>query len=206
MFGNLFKKKDPIEKFWQYFIDHEKELYNFRDEDIENLFGDLYKLISKVNNQLVFSVPKPLIDGKREFTISGSRIAKNFPDVKRLVEGAPEMDNFTIIAFNQRNDDEHGTSTNDIEITRDDIFFDYTYEQEQNELFVTLYIKGFKEENDDYYAVVLDLLELVIGEYALATEITEVEFNKLNTEYDLLPINDLPKILEDIKKGTKIEK
>ncbi|WP_419962446.1 hypothetical protein [Psychrobacillus sp. BM2] len=204
MFGNLFKKKDPIEKFWQYFIDHEKELYNFRDEDIENLFGDLYRLISKVNNQLVFSVPKPLIDGKREFTISGSRIAKNFPDVKRLVEGAPEMDNFTIVAFNQRNDDEHGTSTNDIEITRDDIFFDYTYEQEQNELFVSLYIKGFKEENDDYYAVVLDLLELVIGEYALATEITEVEFNMLNTKYDLLPINDLPKILEDIKKGTRL--
>lgn len=204
MFGNLFKKKDPIEKFWQYFIDHEKELYNFRDEDIENLFGDLYRLISKVNNQLVFSVPKPLIDGKREFTISGSRIAKNFPDVKRLVEGAPEMDNFTIVAFNQRNDDEHGTSTNDIEITRDDIFFDYTYEQEQNELFVSLYIKGFKEENDDYYTVVLDLLELVIGEYALATEITEVEFNMLNTKYDLLPINDLPKILEDIKKGTRL--
>lgn len=204
MFENLFKKKDPIEKFWQYFIDHEKELYNFRDEDIENLFGDLYRLISKVNNQLVFSVPKPLIDGKREFTISGSRIAKNFPDVKRLVEGAPEMDNFTIVAFNQRNDDEHGTSTNDIEITRDDIFFDYTYEQEQNELFVSLYIKGFKEENDDYYTVVLDLLELVIGEYALATEITEVEFNMLNTKYDLLPINDLPKILEDIKKGTRL--
>lgn len=202
MFGNLFKKKDPIEKFWQYFIDHEKELYNFREEDIERLFRDLYILINKVNNQLVFSMPKPLIDEKREFTISGSCIGNNFPDVIRLVEAAPEMERFTIIAFNQRNDDEHGTASNDIEITRDDVFFNYTYDQEYSAFYLTLYIKGFDEKNDDYYAVVFDLLEIVIGEYVLGTEITEIEFKKYDHEDDLLPINNLPKILEDIKKGS----
>ncbi|MEK3981711.1 hypothetical protein MKY37_22150 [Psychrobacillus sp. FSL K6-2836] len=202
MFGNLFKKKDPIEKFWQYFIDHEKELYNFREEDIERLFRDLYILINKVNNQLVFSMPKPLIDEKREFTISGSGIGNNFPDVIRLVEAAPEMERFTIIAFNQRNDDEHGTASNDIEITRDDVFFNYTYDQEYSAFYLTLYIKGFDEKNDNYYAVVFDLLEIVIGEYVLGTEITEIEFKKYDHEDDLLPINNLPKILEDIKKGS----
>ena len=69
---NLFKKKDPVEAFWQYFKDHERELYNFRDEDVEKLFGDLHKLISKVNKQLVFSIPKQLVDEKREFTISAA--------------------------------------------------------------------------------------------------------------------------------------
>lgn len=201
MFGNLFKKKDPIEKFWQYFIDHEKELYNLRDEDIERLFGDLHRLLNKVNNQLAFSTPLPLIEGRREFTISGSRITKNFPDVKRLVEAAPEMDKFTIFAFNQPNDDEDGVTHNDIKLSRDDVFFDYTYNQDPDELFITLYIKGFEEENDDYYAVALDLLDLVIGEYVLGTEITEVEFNKLNTEDELLPINDLPKILKDVRRN-----
>lgn len=65
MFGNLFKKKDPIEKFWQYFIDHEKKLYNLREDDIEKIYGDLYRLINKVNNQLTFSTPVALINGKR---------------------------------------------------------------------------------------------------------------------------------------------
>lgn len=206
MFGNLFKKKDSIQKFWQYFIDHEKELYNFRDKDIEKLFGDLYRLINKVNNQLVFSTPKPLIDGKREFTISASSISKNFPDVIRLVEAAPKMERFTIIAFNQRNDDDHATTCNDIELTRDDVFFDYIYDREHNAFYLTLYTKGFKEENDDYYRVVFDLLEIVIGEYVLGTEITEIVFKKYNNEDDLLPINDLPKILEDIKKRDHMEK
>ncbi|QUG41831.1 hypothetical protein KD050_00565 [Psychrobacillus sp. INOP01] len=201
MFLNFFKKKDPIEAFWQYFQEHEKELYSFRDEDIDKLFGELHRLIKKVNNQLVFSMPKQLLDDKREFTISGSGIGKNFPDVIRLVEAAPKMERFTIIAFNQRNDDEHGTTSDDIEITRDDVFFDYMYEKEREAFFLSLYIKGFEEKNDNYYAVVLDLLEIVIGEYTLGTEIAEIEFKKFINEVDLLPINDLPKILEDIKKG-----
>lgn len=201
MFGNLFKKKDPIEKFWQYFMNHEKELYNFKDEDIEKLFGELYRLINKVNNQLVFSMPKQLVNDKREFTISAASIGSNFPDVINLVEASPEMDRFTIIAFNQRNDDDHGTISNDIELTRDDVFFDYTYNQQHSAFFLKLYIKEFMEENDDYYAVAFDLLEVVIGEYVLGTEITEIEFNKFVSQHDLLPINELPKILEDIKKG-----
>ncbi|SEN67295.1 hypothetical protein SAMN04487786_0031 [Paenisporosarcina quisquiliarum] len=199
MFGNLFKKKDPIEKFWQYFIDHEKELYNFNDEDIEKLFGELHRLIYKVNKQLVFSMPKQMVDNKREFTISGSGIGKNFPDVIRVVEAAPKMERFKIIAFNQRNDYEHGTVNNDIEITRDDVFFDYMYEQEYDAFNLTLYIKEFEEKNDLFYEVIFDLLEIVIGEYALGTEITEIEFKKFNNEDDLYPINDLPKILEDVK-------
>ncbi|WP_277585209.1 hypothetical protein [Psychrobacillus antarcticus] len=201
MFGNLFKKKDPIEVFWQYFIDHEKKLYNLKDKDIEKMFRDLYILINKVNNQLIFSTPVALIEGKREFTISASSIGKNFPDVIRLVEAAPKMENFKIIAFEQRNDDQ-GTTVNDIELTRDQVFFDYTYDQEHTVFCLMLYIKEFNEDNDDYFRVAFDLLEIVIGEYVLGTEITEIQFNKLLANDELIPINDLPKILEDIKNCT----
>ena len=201
MFGNLFKKKDPIEKFWQYFIDHEKKLYNLREEDIETIFRDLYRLINKVNNQLNFSTPVALIDGKREFTIKASSIGKNFQDVICLVEAAPEMEKFRIFAFEQRNDDEQGTTVNDIKLTRDDVFFNYTYDQEYTAFYLKLYINEFEEENDDYYSVAFDLLEIVLGEYVLGTEITEIEFNKFHSTHELLPINDLPKILENIKKN-----
>lgn len=201
MFGNLFKKKDPIEKFWQYFIDHEKKLYNLREDDIEKIYGDLYRLINKVNNQLTFSTPVALINGKREFTIKASSIGKNFPDVIRLVDAAPAMEKFTIIAFEQRNDEDDGTTVNDIKLSRDDVFFNYTYDQEYTAFYLKLYIKGFEEENDDYYQVTFDLLELVIGEYVLGTEITEIEFNKFYTADDLLPINDLAKILDTVKLG-----
>ena len=206
MFGSLFKKKDPIEMFWQYFLDHEKDLYNFRDEDIEKLFGELHRLIRKVNKQLIFSMPKQMVDDKREFTISGSGIGNNFPDVIRLVEAAPKMERFTIIAFNQRNDDEHGTTSNNIELTRDDVFFDHMYEPDREAFYLTLYIKDFEEKNDDYFAVALDLLEIVVGEYVLGTEIDEIEFKKLVHEDDLLPINDLPKILEDMKQEILLKK
>lgn len=203
MFLNLFKKKDPVEAFWQYFKDHERELYNFKDEDVEKLFGDLHKLLSKVNNQLVFSIPKQMVDEKREFTISASSIGKNFPDVIRLVEAAPHMERFTIIAFNQRNDDEYGTTSNDIELTRDDVFFSYTYDEEIPAFYLELYIKGFQEDNDDYYEIALELLEIVVGEYVLGTKITEIGFNKFISADELIPINELPKILDSIKGENK---
>ncbi|SDN11067.1 hypothetical protein SAMN05518871_103320 [Psychrobacillus sp. OK028] len=199
MFLNFFKKKDPIEAFWQYFKDHEKELYNFRDEDIEKLFGNLHKLISKVNKQLVFSMPKQMVDEKREFTISAASIGNNFPDVIRLIEAAPQMDRFTFIAFNQRNDDETGVKTNDIELTRDDVFFNYTYDAELPAFYLELYIKGFQEDNDDYYEVAMELLEIVIGEYVLGTEITEIGFHPFISPDELLPINELPNSLELLK-------
>lgn len=199
MWRKLFEKKSPIEKFWQYFVAHEKELYNFRDEDVEELFRELHRLIRKVNKQLIFSMPKQLVDDKREFTISGAGIGKNFPDVIRVVEAAPKMERFTIIAFNQRNDEEHGIISDHMELTRDDVFFDYMYEQEREAFYLTLYVKNFEEKKDDY-EVVLDLLEIVIGEYVLGTEIDEIEFKKLMEKGDLLPINDLPKILENRKQ------
>lgn len=201
MFLNLFKKKDPIEAFWQYFMDNERELYNFRDEDIDKLFGDLHKLINKVNKQLVFSMPKQLVNDKREFTISAGSVGNNFPDVIRLVEAAPEMERFTIVAFNQRNDDEFGAISNDIELTREDVFFSYTYDPEYSAFYLELYIKGFQEDNDDYYEVAMELLEIVVGEYMLGTEITEIGFHPLISEDELLPINELPNLLDSKKRG-----
>lgn len=201
MFLKLFKKKDPVDAFWQYFKDHEKELYHFRDEDTERLFKDLHKLICKVNKQLIFSMPKQMVNEKREFTISAASIGNNFPDVIQLVEAAPQMERFTIVAFNQRNDDEYGTTSNGIEINRDDVFFSYTYDAEQPGFYLELYIKGFQEDNKDYYDLALELLEMVVGEYVVGTEITEIGFHHFISSDELYPINELPNILESYRKG-----
>lgn len=196
---NLFKKKDPVIAFWEWFENHEDELYIFREQDVEKLFGGLNRMINKVNPQLVFSFIEELIEGKREFTIGAAGIGKNFPDVIRLVDAAPRLDRFSIGAFNQQQDLNNGVNINGIELTRDDVFFTYNQEQKQKNSCLTLYIKGYKGDYDTFFEPVFELLEIVIGEYMLGTKITEIKMEMYDTTEDLLPISDLPNFLLDVK-------
>ena len=195
----LFKKKDPVIAFWEWFENHEDELYIFREQDVEKLFGGLNRMIVKVNPQLVFSFIEELIDGKREFTIRAAGIGKNFPDVIRLVDAAPRLDRFSIVAFNQRQDLNNGVNINGIELTRDDVFFTYNQDQKKKNSCLTLYIKGYKGDYDTYFEPVFELLEIVIGEYMLGTKITEIKMEMYDTTEDLLPISDLLNVLVDVK-------
>lgn len=197
---NLFKKKDPVIAFWEWFESHEDELYIFLEQDIEKLFVELNRMIMKVNPQLVFSCTVELIDGKREFTIGGAGIEKNFPDVIRLVDAAPRLDRFSIVAFIQRQEFNNGVKINGIELTRDDVFFTYNQDQKQENFCLTLYIKGYNGDNDTYFEAVLELLEIVIGEYMLGTKITEINMRMYDIIDGLLPISDLPNVLGNVKK------
>lgn len=196
---NLFKKKDPVIAFWEWFENHEDELYIFREQDVEKLFGGLNRMINKVNPQLVFSFIEELIEGKREFTIGAAGIGKNFPDVIRLVDAAPRLDRFSIGAFNQQQDLNNGVNINGIELTRDDVFFTYNQDQKKKNSCLTLYIKGYKGDYDTYFEPVFELLEIVIGEYMLGTKITEIKMEMYDTTEDLLPISDLLNVLVDVK-------
>ena len=197
---NLFKKKDPVIAFWEWFERHEDELYIFREQDIEKLFVGLNRMIIKVNPQLVFSCTVELIDGKREFTIGGAGIEDNFPDVIRLVDAAPLLDRFSIVAFNQRQEFNNGVMINGIELTRDDVFFTYYQDKKKGDFCLTLYIKGYKADNETYFEAVLELLEIVIGEYMLGTKITEINMRMYDKIEGFLPISDLPNVLDDVKK------
>ncbi|MEI4768110.1 hypothetical protein WAX74_00355 [Psychrobacillus sp. FJAT-51614] len=200
MIRNLFKRKDPIEAFWEWFVDHEEELYLLRDEDSENLLKGLDAASRKVNRQLSFSIElEKNREKKRELTIGAYGNPNNFPDVIRLVEAAPQSERFSIVAFNQRNDDDISITTNGFEISREDVFFTYKADQENEEFYLILYIKEFREDVDHSNAV-LEFLEIVIGEYTLGTELTEIEFKKFNSEEGLLQINELPNVLDEVKK------
>ncbi|ALC85503.1 hypothetical protein AM499_06505 [Bacillus sp. FJAT-22090] len=201
MIRNIFKRKDPIEAFWEWFVEHEEELYLIRDEHSVKLLKELDAVTSKVNRQLSFSIElEENKDKKRELTISAYGNPNNFPDVIRLVEAAPQLERFTIVAFNQRNDDDIAISSNGFEVSREDVFFTYEVDQENEEFYLILYIKEFREDVEHSNAV-LEFLEIVIGEYVLGTEITEIEFKKFNSEEGLLPINELPNVLDQVKKN-----
>ncbi|MFE4133508.1 hypothetical protein [Peribacillus sp. YIM B13482] len=149
---------------------------------------------SKINPNLVFEFSVELIDGRREFIISADGNLSAFPAVKGLVKEAPKMESFKIIAYRQRGET-FNIQFNDIELKPEDVFFCYkTADAETIEL--DLYIKGFNPDNDDWVGATFLLLDTLIGEFNVATKLSEIEFHSFEVYSNLRSITELPFLID----------
>lgn len=95
-----FSNKKANDKFWNWFKDNSDNYLNL-EQDQDTLLKNLRGALDKVNPDLVFEFSPILDDGKREFIISADGMKSIFPIVKALVNGAPQLDKWHIIAFRQ---------------------------------------------------------------------------------------------------------
>ena len=119
----IFKLKNKELKFWDWFSERSEKYFEF-EKDQENLFNELKSRLNKINKDLTFEFG-PINSNKREFIISADGIKKSFPDVLKLVETAPKLNNFEIIAFRQPHLDFTQISFKDFQIDFKDVYFRY---------------------------------------------------------------------------------
>lgn len=184
------KRKNKVAAFWDWFTDNEEAYFELDDSGRDKLFNQLEKKLHKVNRHLAFEFGESLVAGKREFIISADGVVEAFDDVIDLVDNAPSLSNFDIIGFRQPHDEEFSIVYGDIELAWDDIFC--TFEKDSDEVNLTLYIKGFTEENEDeFISASFILLDTVIGEYNAGMRIGEIEFTSYEGQPDVRPIKEL---------------
>ena len=184
------KRKNKVAAFWEWFADNKEAYFELEDPNRDKLFNQLEKKLHKVNRYLAFEFSESLVEGKREFVISADGVVEAFDDVIELVDNAPTLGGFDIIGFRQPHDEEFSVVYGDIELAWDDIFC--TFEKDSDEVNLTLYIKGFTEENEDeFISASFVLLDTVIGEYNAGMRIGEIEFIGYDGQPDARPIKDL---------------
>ena len=184
------KRKDKVAAFWEWFADNKEAYFELDDSGRGKLFSQLEKKLHKVNRHLAFEFSESLIAGKREFIISADGVVEAFDDVIDLVDNAPAFGDFDIIGFRQPHDEEFSVVYGDIELAWDDIFC--TFEKDSDEVNLTLYIKGFTEENEDeFISASFVLLDTVIGEYNAGMRIGEIEFTSYEGQPDVRPVKEL---------------
>lgn len=194
MLSNFFGNK--YQKFWNWFSRHSDEYLQLDDNKVESLFTKLNKQLKKVNENLTYEFSVELIDGNREFIISADGIHATFPDVIKLVEAAPKMDHFKIIAFRQRGK-EFTIRYNEIELEPSDVFF--SYKDCIDHIDIVLYIKGYIHDNEDWDGAVFILLDTIIGEYDVVMKIGKIEFRQFQADLSMKPIIELPEIVDNIQ-------
>src|SRR5271157_5672329 len=95
--------KTAQEEFWNWFIQHEAEMFNLdvdREAERERIFDELASALQKVDPDLAFEFGPN--ESRREFVVSAGGIKRAFPAVASLVDAAPPLDRWQVTAFRPR--------------------------------------------------------------------------------------------------------
>ncbi|KWU57850.1 hypothetical protein [Priestia megaterium] len=198
MLKNLFKKKITEKEFWSWFEKNSEDYFQLDENNYDLLFNKLGLQLSKYHKDLTFEFSVEMDQGKREFIISAEGMVSAFPAVIKLVEEAPCLEKFNIVAFRQRQNSEQKIYFEDIVLNTKDIFFTYREDKEMNCLDIVIYIKGYTEENDQFIGAAFIMLDSLIGEYDVGVKLGEINFEPYQGEKEAEPILNLVSLVDKI--------
>ena len=198
MLKNLFKKKITEKEFWSWFEKNSKDYFQLDEKNYDLLFNKLGLQLSKYHKDLTFEFSIEMNQGKREFIISAEGMVSAFPAVIKLVEEAPSLEKFNVVAFRQRQDSEQEIYFEDIVLNTEDIFFTYREDKQMDCLDIVIYIKGYSEENDQFIAAAFIMLDSLIGEYDVGVKLGEINFEPYQEEKEAQPILKLVSLVDKL--------
>ncbi|SUV04241.1 Uncharacterised protein [Priestia megaterium] len=198
MLKNLFKKKITEKEFWSWFEKNSEDYFQLDEKNYDLLFNKLGLQLSKYHKDLTFEFSVEISQGKREFIISAEGMISAFPAVIKLVEEAPTLEKFNIVAFRQRQNSEQEIYFEGIVLNTEDIFFTYREDKQMNCVDIVIYIKGYREENDQFIAATFIMLDSLIGEYDVGVKLGEINFEPYQGEKEAQPILNLVSLVDKL--------
>ncbi|WP_432694508.1 hypothetical protein ACRBU7_30700 (plasmid) [Priestia aryabhattai] len=198
MLKNLFKKKITEKEFWSWFEKNSEDYFQLDEKNYDLLFNKLGLQLSKYHKDLTFEFSLEMNKGKREFIISAEGMVSAFPAVIKLVEEAPSLEKFNVVAFRQRQNSEQEIYFEDIVLNTEDIFFTYRENKQMDCLDIVIYIKGYSEENDQFIAATFIMLDSLIGEYDVGVKLGEINFEPYQEEKEAQPILNLVSLVDKL--------
>lgn len=184
--------------FWEYFKNHQFEYYiidNLDQSRKEELLDELLVQLQKYCNELVFEISENLY-GKQELIISAGGEASIFDIVDTLVQSAPHLEKWNVIALKPAISGSFETNYEGIIIKTKDLFFAPLIpddEEEASKIQIRFFLESYNNERDlDYMTAVWIIITSVLGE----------RFCGENIDYiDIEGIPNPEMIDHNIKKG-----
>jgi hypothetical protein len=195
---SIFNKESKEEKFWNWFEKNQETYYTEIEnlERREEIFDELSKNLSAVNEDLVFEFSPKRKNNIREFTISADGIEEIFPIVEKLIKKAPKLKKWKFNAFRQPiSGDDFAINYGDLKIGYSDVF--YRSKNDKGKLGIELNIRNYDGKGRTQNAIYI-LLDNLIGEYDVVTKIGWIDWVKLNENEiaNLKPIIELRKEID----------
>jgi hypothetical protein len=182
-------KMTAQEKFWNWFIQHDVELFDF-EVDQERIFDKLASELERIDPNLTFEFgPKR---AKREFVISAGGIKSAFPAVVSLVNAAPALGQWEVIAFRPRRTPVNVVEFRGHRIDPVEVRFTLLDNGEIAGLF--LFIPGLPNDDASLKQIGYLLLDEALGEYDVETRLGLIKMLSPDTETEgaRYPLSELP--------------
>lgn len=202
----LFKRTDPIEKFWTWFKENEKRFRNF-EQDPDKYLSEMLAQGKKIAEGLAIELEPPA-DGLINMTVSADGNRDLFETVVNIVDKAPNIEGWNFIAFRQRIPaDKIKTMQLKVkgrELDPQDMKFFPTIDNDT--LDIIIYVNGVTEDNynDIAYAGLL-LLDNILGEYDCVMKVHSYDFHNMPVKKeelaDLLPLLDITAYVDKVHPG-----
>jgi hypothetical protein len=218
---------EKVEKFWQWFVDHNEELVamgDLEEKEREQLENALQYQLTKYCDGLTYEIGDATANG-RTLTFTAEGDTDLFRYVVELVDNAPDLDWWEFVAFKQP----MGT---ELKVRFDKLLFDtrkmyfqqLECEEEPDMLGLRIAVGTKKEEvrakkevdkephssqflvhssDEDFQVGVYVTLEALMGEFDCATLIGYMETVPVPAEpfkAGFQPLDDLPKFVEWFKQ------
>jgi len=175
MILGFLNKKDNKELFWEWFVKHQNDYYSDNIDD--SLFDNLTNQLNKIDSNLTFEFSPIHDNGIKELVISAAGLKESFPSVIKLVDKAPKIDKWKVIAFRQRLPLEYDSvKLGDFRLSYDDIYFRYS--NDSDKIGIELNIRNYTDSREFNQSIYL-LLDGLLGEYDVETKLSWIERKKL---------------------------
>jgi hypothetical protein len=182
-------------QFWDWFIWHEAELFDF-EADRERIFDQLATELRKVDPNLAFEFgPKEI---PREFVVSAGGIRSSFPAAASLVNAAPALDHWRVTAFRPRRTPLNIVEFGGKRVDPKDVKFSLRDNGKIAGLY--LFLPGFQEGDTDLKQIGYLLLDEALGEYDVESRLGLIKFLSPQTPTDgeRFPLADLPARFDEL--------
>ncbi|HEX6802577.1 MAG TPA: hypothetical protein VF133_02775 [Terriglobales bacterium] len=190
----------PYEEFWDWFVRHETELFDF-EKDQKRIFDKLLAALRKVNQDLVFEFGlKKQEEGKerQEFVISADGIKSAFPAVISLRNTAPDLPRWQITAFRPRRTTINIVEIGDRRIDPKDVQFTLLSDGKNAGLY--LFIPDFRENDDAFKQIGYLMLDEALGEFDVETRLGLIKMltPEGHTHGERHPLPELPRLFDQL--------
>lgn len=196
---------EKVEKFWQWFQDHNEQLIalgDLEDKEREELLRALQYQLTKYCDGLGYELGEPTADG-RTLTFTAEGDTDLFRYVVELVDTAPDLDWWQFVAFKQPKGNELKVHFDKMVFdTRKMFFQQLECEEEPEMLGLRVAVEGGERQDEDFQVGVYVTLEALMGEFDCATLVGYMETVPLPVEpfkAGFQELDDLPKFVEWFK-------
>lgn len=187
-----------VNEFWTWFQQNASRYYNLEEHNPHELFSALAIKLCEIHPDLSFEFSSVLDNNTRELVITANGIHSAFPYVIKLVEAAPKMEDWEIVAFRQRKSGFEDVTIGTFKLSADNVFFDY--ELQPDKVDVAFYITDYTGESIFKNAVFL-ILDRLLGEYDVETKLGAITFSSAIVKPDTCHyLVDLPLIVDEYFK------